>query len=164
MRIGQGIDAHRFATGRKLILGGVEIPHEQGMEAHSDGDVLLHALCDALLGAAGLGDIGRHFPDSDARFKNIDSRLLLRDVVAQLQQRGLRLHNADLTLVAQQPRMAPHIPAMISNIAADLQVEVSAVNLKATTTERMGFTGRGEGIAAFAVVLLDEPLTPINAD
>ncbi|MEO5342971.1 MAG: 2-C-methyl-D-erythritol 2,4-cyclodiphosphate synthase [Gammaproteobacteria bacterium SHHR-1] len=155
MRIGQGIDAHRFTTGRKLILGGVEIPHEQGMEAHSDGDVLLHALCDALLGAAGLGDIGRHFPDSDARFRNIDSRLLLRDVMAQLQQQGLRLHNADLTLVAQRPRLAAYIPAMISNIAADLQVETAAINLKATTTERMGFTGRGEGIAAFAVVLLD---------
>ncbi|QFY90877.1 2-C-methyl-D-erythritol 2,4-cyclodiphosphate synthase [Magnetovirga frankeli] len=155
MRIGQGIDAHRFTNGRKLILGGVEIPHEQGMEAHSDGDVLLHALCDALLGAAGLGDIGRHFPDSDARFRNIDSRLLLRDVMAQLQQQGLRLHNADLTLVAQRPRLAAYIPAMISNIAADLQVETAAINLKATTTERMGFTGRGEGIAAFAVVLLD---------
>lgn len=156
MRVGQGIDAHRFAPDRPLVLGGVEVPHAQGLEAHSDGDVLLHALCDALLGAAGLGDIGRHFPDNDARFKDIDSRVLLRDVVGQLHQAGFSVHNADLTLVAQQPRMAPHIPAMRANIAADLQVDASAINLKATTTERMGFTGRGEGIAAFAVVLLHE--------
>lgn len=156
MRIGQGIDAHRFADNRPLILGGVHIEHEQGMEAHSDGDVVLHALCDALLGAAGLGDIGRHFPDIDSRYENIDSRELLCSVVALLQERQLRVHNVDLTIVAQRPRLAPHIDAMRDNMAADLQVAVDSVNVKATTTERMGFTGRGEGIAAFAVVLLNE--------
>lgn len=155
MLIGQGIDAHRFAPGRRLVLAGVEIPHTQGLAAHSDGDVVLHALCDALLGAAGLGDIGHHFPDSDAAFKDIDSRILLRRVMDALAERGLRVHNADITIAAQAPKLAPHIAAMRACVAAELQCD--RVNLKATTTERMGFTGRGEGIAAFAVVLLDEP-------
>ncbi len=156
MRIGHGYDAHRFTPNRPLILGGVHIPYEQGMEAHSDGDVLLHALCDALLGAAGLGDIGRHFPDTSQEFAGIDSRLLLRRVVAQLHERGLTVGNADLTILAQAPKMAPHIDAMRANIAEDLQVDVSRINVKATTTERMGFVGRKEGIAAHAVVLLNE--------
>ena len=156
MRIGQGIDAHRFAEGRKLILGGVEIEHPQGMAAHSDGDVVLHALCDALLGAAGMGDIGRHFPDSDPAYAGIDSRILLRDVVKRLHQARLSVHNADITIVAQRPRMAPHIEAMRTSIAEDLHLPAERVNVKATTTEQMGFTGRGEGIAAFAVVLLND--------
>ncbi|MCF7978608.1 MAG: 2-C-methyl-D-erythritol 2,4-cyclodiphosphate synthase [Chromatiaceae bacterium] len=156
MLIGQGIDAHRFAPDRRLMLGGVEVPHHLGLEAHSDGDVLLHALCDALLGAAGLGDIGHHFPDSDAAFKDIDSRVLLRRVMQSLAERDLRVHNADLTLVAQSPKLAPHIASMRDCIAADLGLAVARVNVKATTSERMGFTGRGEGIAAFAVVLLDD--------
>jgi len=156
MLLGQGIDAHRFAPDRRLVLGGVEIPHELGLEAHSDGDVLLHALCDALLGAAGLGDIGHHFPDSDAAFKDIDSRVLLRRVLESLSGRDLRVHNADLTVVAQAPKLAPFIAPMRDCIAADLGLPVARVNIKATTSERMGFTGRGEGIAAFAVVLLDD--------
>ncbi|NEX17509.1 MAG: 2-C-methyl-D-erythritol 2,4-cyclodiphosphate synthase [Halochromatium sp.] len=156
MLIGQGIDAHRFAPDRRLILGGVEIPHELGLEAHSDGDVLLHALCDALLGAAGLGDIGHHFPDSDAAFKDIDSRVLLQRVLQSLTERDLRVHNADLTVVAQAPKLAPFIASMRDCIAADLGLPMARVNIKATTSERMGFTGRGEGIAAFAVVLLDD--------
>ncbi|MBK1703710.1 2-C-methyl-D-erythritol 2,4-cyclodiphosphate synthase [Halochromatium glycolicum] len=155
MLIGQGIDAHRFAPDRRLVLAGVEIPHTQGLAAHSDGDVVLHALCDALLGAAGLGDIGHHFPDTDAAFKDIDSRLLLRRVMNALTERGLSVHNADVTIAAQVPKLAPHIQAMRDCIAADIQC--ARVNVKATTTERMGFTGRGEGIAAFAAVLLDEP-------
>jgi 2-C-methyl-D-erythritol 2,4-cyclodiphosphate synthase len=154
--IGQGIDAHRFAPGRRLVLGGVAIPHDQGLAAHSDGDVVIHALCDALLGAAGLGDIGRHFPDTDAAYAGIDSRVLLRRVVASLTDRGLSVHNADLTIAAQAPRLAPHVEAMRATLAADLQCTAERVNVKATTTERMGFTGRGEGIAALAVVLLDE--------
>jgi 2-C-methyl-D-erythritol 2,4-cyclodiphosphate synthase len=156
MRIGQGYDAHRFSPDIKLVLGGVSIEYEQGMAAHSDGDVLLHALCDALLGAAGLGDIGQHFPDSSAEFKDIDSRILLRRVVELLHNNGLTLHNGDLTIVAQQPKLASYLPEMRENIAADLQVDPSAINIKATTTEGMGFTGRGEGIAAQAVVLLNE--------
>lgn len=156
MLVGQGIDAHRFAPDRRLILGGVEIPHDLGLEAHSDGDVVLHALCDALLGAAGLGDIGHHFPDSDAAFKDIDSRVLLRRVMQSLDERNLRVHNADLTVVAQAPKLAAHIAAMRDCIAADIGLTVARVNIKATTSERMGFTGRGEGIAAFAVVLLDD--------
>ncbi len=156
MRIGQGYDAHRFSDGRPLVLGGVTVPHPQGLAAHSDGDVLIHALCDALLGAAGLGDIGHHFPDSSAEFAGIDSRILLRRVLASLHQNGLRVHNADLTLVAQRPKLAPHIPAMRALLASDLRVEPTRVNVKATTTEGMGFTGRGEGIAAFAVALLQE--------
>ncbi|MEA3640110.1 MAG: 2-C-methyl-D-erythritol 2,4-cyclodiphosphate synthase [Lamprobacter sp.] len=156
MLIGQGIDAHRFAPHRRLILGGIEVPHPLGLEAHSDGDVVLHALCDALLGAAGLGDIGHHFPDSDDAFKDIDSRVLLRRVVQALAERDLRVHNADLTVVAQAPKLAAYIDAMRECIAADLDLPGARVNIKATTSERMGFTGRGEGIAAFAVVLLDD--------
>lgn len=156
MRIGQGYDAHRFEEGRKLILGGVDIDHSLGLKAHSDGDVLIHALCDALLGAAGLGDIGRQFPDSDAAYKDIDSRILLRKVVERLHLAGLEVGNVDLTIVAQQPRLAPYIEAMQGRLAADLRVEVCRVNVKATTTEGMGYTGRGEGIAAYAVALLEE--------
>ncbi len=156
MLIGQGIDAHRFAAGRPLVLGGVRIPHPEGMAAHSDGDVVIHALCDALLGAAGLGDIGGHFPDSDAAYAGIDSRILLRRVMESLMGRGLAVHNADLTIVAQHPRLAPFVEDMSRVLAMDLACPVERVNVKATTTERMGFTGRGEGIAAFAVVLLRE--------
>lgn len=154
MLIGQGIDAHRFGPARPLMLAGVRVEHDQGLAAHSDGDVAIHALCDALLGAAGLGDIGRHFPDTDAQYAGIDSRILLRQVVASLRERALFVHNADLTIVAQRPRLAPHIPAMVQVLAGDLGCPPERVNVKATTTERMGFTGRGEGIAAFAVVLL----------
>jgi 2-C-methyl-D-erythritol 2,4-cyclodiphosphate synthase len=139
-----------------LILGGVEIAHSHSLVAHSDGDVLLHALCDALLGAAGLGDIGRHFPDSDAAYQGIDSRKLLRAVMDKIEQQGLAVGNADLTIVAQVPKLAPHVELMCGNIAADLGVERGQVNVKATTTEQLGFTGRREGIAAFAVVLLEE--------
>ncbi len=156
MRIGHGFDAHRFAAGRPLVLGGVKVPHDQGLEAHSDGDVVIHALCDALLGAAGLGDIGRHFPDADPAFAGIDSRVLLRRVMAQLDEQRLEVVSVDLTVVAQHPRLSPHVDAMRERLAADLGMPPGRINLKATTTERMGFTGRGEGIAAFAVVLLDE--------
>ncbi len=154
MRVGHGFDAHRFVPDRRLVLGGVEIAHEFGLAAHSDGDVAIHALCDALLGAAGLGDIGRHFPDSSAEFKDIDSRLLLRRVVTQLRGRGWRIGNVDITLIAQAPRLAPHVSLMRARLAADLEVALDAVNVKATTTEQMGFTGRQEGIAAHAVCLL----------
>ncbi|MBK1693213.1 2-C-methyl-D-erythritol 2,4-cyclodiphosphate synthase [Chromatium weissei] len=156
MLIGQGFDAHRFAPERRLILGGLDIPHEQGLIAHSDGDVLIHALCDALLGAAGLGDIGHHFPDTDQEFAGIDSRILLRRVMDSLRERGLTVHNADMTIIAQQPKLAPHISAMCEILAADLGCALARVNVKATTMEHMGFTGRGEGIAAAAVVLLTE--------
>lgn len=155
MRIGQGFDVHAFAEGCDLILGGVKIPYERGMAAHSDGDVLLHALIDALLGAAGLGDIGRHFPDTSDRYENIDSRILLRRTTRLIEEAGYRVGNADLTIIAQRPKMAAHIPAMIECVAEDLQVAVHQVNIKATTTERLGFTGREEGIAASAVVLLE---------
>lgn len=154
MRIGHGYDVHAFAAGDHLVLGGVTIPHSHAFAAHSDGDVLIHALCDALLGAAALGDIGRHFPDTAVEFENIDSRLLLRHVVGLLHQRGYRLGNADMTIIAQAPKMAPHIEAMRSNLAADLQGDIGQVNVKATTTEKLGFAGRKEGIAAHAVVLL----------
>ena len=156
MLIGQGFDAHRFGPGRPLVLAGVSVPHDQGLAAHSDGDVAIHALCDALLGAAGLGDIGRHFPDTDQAYAGIDSRILLRRVMASLTERGLTVHNADLTIVAQVPKLAPYIESMRETLAADLGCPAARVNVKATTTERMGFTGRGEGIAAFAVVLLVE--------
>ena len=156
MRVGQGYDAHRFADGRRLVLGGVEIEHVQGLEAHSDGDVLIHALCDALLGAAGLGDIGQHFPDSDMAYAGVDSRVLLRSIVERLHLAGFRVGNVDLTAVAQRPRLSPHIETMRGRLAADLQIDHSRVNVKATTTEGMGFTGRGEGIAAYAVALLEE--------
>ena len=153
MRIGQGFDVHALVAGRKLVIGGVTIPYHLGLDGHSDADVLLHAICDALLGAAALGDIGRHFPDSDSRYQGADSRVLLRAVRQLLKER--RIVNVDATIIAQAPRMAPHIPAMTRNIAADLEVAPQAVNVKATTTESLGFTGRGEGIAAQAVVLLD---------
>jgi len=156
MLIGQGYDAHRFAPDIPLVLGGVHIKHDRGLAAHSDGDVLVHALCDALLGAAGLGDIGDHFPDSDEQYKGIDSRLLLCRVVEHLQREGLQVHNADLTVVAQQPKLAPHILLMRSRLAADLGLDARRVNVKATTTEGMGFAGRGEGIACYAVALLQE--------
>ena len=155
MRIGQGFDVHPLVPGRKLVIGGVEIPHPRGLQGHSDADVLLHAICDALLGAAGLGDIGRHFPDSDSRYKGIDSRNLLRQVKDKLGALNIKVLNIDATIVAQEPRMAPHMPRMIANIAADLGLSAEAVNLKATTTERLGAIGRGEGIAAQAVALVD---------
>ena len=154
MRIGHGFDAHRFGPGAFVTIGGVQIPHDHGLKAHSDGDVLIHALCDALLGAAGLGDIGTHFPDTDAAFADIDSRILLRKVIESLHQLSLRVGNADATIVAQAPRMRAHIDSMRAALAADLQIYIASMNVKATTTERMGFTGRGEGIAAHAVVLL----------
>ena len=154
MRIGQGFDVHQLVEGRKLIIGGVEIAHEKGLLGHSDADVLLHAICDALLGAAALGDIGRHFADTNAKFKNIDSRILLREVAHLVREQGFRVGNVDATIIAQAPKMAPHIAHMVANIAADLRVEKSAINVKATTTEMLGFTGRGEGIAAQAVVML----------
>ena len=156
MRIGQGYDAHRFEPGKPLVLGGVPIAHDEGLKAHSDGDVLIHALCDALLGAAGLGDIGRHFPDSDPAYAGADSRELLRQVVAQLHDRGWQVGNVDLTAVAQRPKLAGYIDAMRRVLAVDLQVNPQQVNVKATTTEGMGFTGRGEGIAAHAVALITE--------
>ncbi len=154
IRVGHGFDAHRFGPGDQVVIGGVTIPHHQGLVAHSDGDVLVHAICDALLGAAALGDIGRHFPDSDDAWKDVDSRILLRKVVEAISERGLRVGNLDCTVIAQQPRLGPHIGAMREKLAADLQVGVERVNVKATTTEKMGYTGRGEGIAAHAVVLL----------
>ena len=155
MRIGQGYDVHPLVEGRKLIVGGVHIPYHKGLDGHSDADVLLHAICDALLGAAGLGDIGRHYPDTDAAFAGADSRALLRDVASKLAARKLRVLNIDATILAQAPRMAPHMAAMIANIAADLGIEAAAVNIKATTTEGLGFVGRLEGIAAQAVALID---------
>ncbi len=156
IRVGQGYDVHRFNAGDHIILGGVKIAYEQGLEAHSDGDVVLHALSDALLGAAALGDIGKHFPDTDPEFKGADSRVLLRHVYGIVQEKGYRLINADITIIAQTPKMAPHIVAMCSNIAADLQVDVDFINVKATTTEKLGFEGRKEGIAVQAVVLIEK--------
>ncbi|WP_341504177.1 2-C-methyl-D-erythritol 2,4-cyclodiphosphate synthase [Gallaecimonas sp. GXIMD4217] len=155
MRIGHGFDVHKFGGDKPLILGGVTLPHHQGLLAHSDGDVVLHAVCDALLGAVGLGDIGRHFPDTDPKWKGADSRDLLRQVVSLVSERGYRLGNLDVTIAAQAPKMAPHIEAMRAVIAEDLQGAVEAVNVKATTTERLGFVGREEGIAVHAVVLLE---------
>jgi 2-C-methyl-D-erythritol 2,4-cyclodiphosphate synthase len=159
MRIGQGFDVHAFETGRPLVLGGVAIPHERGLAGHSDADVLLHAICDALLGAAGLGDIGRHFPDSDPRYRGIDSRELLREVARKVREAGWRVANVDATVICEAPRVAPHAAAMRANIAADLGAPETSINVKGTTTERLGFTGRGEGIAAQAIALL-EPLPP----
>lgn len=154
LRIGHGFDVHALVAGRKLIVGGVDIPHERGLAGHSDADVLLHAICDALLGAAGLGDIGRHFPDTSAEFKDIDSRILLRRVAEQLKQRGWTASNVDATIIAQAPKMAPHVARMTAHIADDLGIATDRVNVKATTTEKLGFTGRGEGIAAEAVCLI----------
>jgi 2-C-methyl-D-erythritol 2,4-cyclodiphosphate synthase len=155
IRIGHGYDVHQLVAGRDLILGGVKIPHGKGLHGHSDADVLIHAICDACLGAAGLGDIGQHFPDTDALYKNIDSRKLLRKVKEAIAERGWKIANVDSTIVAQAPRVAPHLPQMIQNIAADLDIPQESVNIKATTTEKLGFAGRGEGIAAHAVVLLE---------
>ena len=156
IRIGQGYDVHRFIDEGKVILGGVTIDYEKGLEAHSDGDVVLHALSDALLGAAALGDIGKHFPDTDPNFKGADSRVLLRHVYAIVQEKGYKLVNADITIIAQAPKMAPHIVAMCTNIAEDLSVDIDCINVKATTTEKLGFEGRKEGIAVQAVVLIEK--------
>ena len=153
-RIGQGFDVHQLVAGRRLVIGGVEIAHDKGLLGHSDADVLLHAVSDALLGAAALGDIGRHFPDSDPRYKGIDSRELLRRVAGLVREAGFVPVNVDATIVAEAPRMAPHVPAMVANVAADLGIDAGCVNVKATTTEKLGFTGRGEGIAAQAACLL----------
>ncbi len=150
MRIGTGYDVHRLAGGRKLVMGGVEIPAEQGLLGHSDADVLLHAICDALLGAAGLGDIGRHFPDTAPEYKGISSLALLKEVHRLLAESGFRVNNVDATIVAERPQMAPYVPAMVANIAAAVGIERSAVNVKATTTEGLGFAGKGEGMAAYA--------------
>jgi len=155
LRIGQGFDVHALVPGRRLVIGGVEIAHDKGLLGHSDADVLLHAICDALLGAAAMGDIGRHFPDSEAKYQGIDSRELLRQVAKLLSERGRRVVNVDATIVAEAPRMAPHIPKMVENIAADLGVRPHDVNVKATTTDKLGFTGRGEGIAAQAICLIE---------
>lgn len=155
MRIGQGFDVHALVAGRPLIIGGVAVPYEMGLDGHSDADVLLHAICDALLGAAALGDIGRHFPDTDAAYKGVDSRVLLRKVGELLGAATFRIANIDSTIIAQAPKMAPHIPAMVANIAADLGIATANVNVKAKTTEKLGFAGRGEGIAAEAIALLE---------
>ncbi|MGZ8094647.1 MAG: 2-C-methyl-D-erythritol 2,4-cyclodiphosphate synthase [Methylosarcina sp.] len=155
IRVGQGYDVHRFNEGDHIILGGVRIPYEKGLEAHSDGDVVLHALSDALLGAAALGDIGKHFPDTDPEFKGADSRVLLRHVYDIVQKKGYRLVNADVTIIAQAPKMAPHIADMCRCIADDLKTDIDCINVKATTTEKLGFEGRKEGIAVQAVVLIE---------
>ena len=154
-RVGQGFDVHALVTGRKLIIGGVTIPFDKGLDGHSDADVLLHAITDALLGAAGLGDIGRHFPDSDPKYQGADSRVLLREAANKVREAGYAVVNVDCTIIAQAPKMAPHIPEMVKRIAADIGILASQINVKAKTTELLGFTGRGEGIAAEAVALLD---------
>ena len=154
MRIGQGFDAHKFKDSGRLVLGGVEIPYDKGMEAHSDGDVVIHALCDALLGAMALGDIGKHFPDTDDTYKGIDSRILLKDVMKKIREGGMKLGNADITVIAQAPKLAPHIKQMREILANDMSTAINNVSVKATTTEKMGFTGRAEGIAVTAIVLL----------
>lgn len=156
IRVGMGYDVHRFNDGDHIILGGVKIPYEKGLEAHSDGDVVLHALADAILGAAALGDIGKHFPDTDPNFKGADSRVLLRHVYQIVQEKGYNLINADITIIAQAPKMLPHIPAMRTNIATDLLLDIDCINVKATTTEKLGFEGRKEGIAVQAVVLIQK--------
>ena len=155
MRIGHGYDAHRFTEGRPLVIGGVDVPFDRGLAAHSDGDVLIHAVCDAVLGALGLGDIGKHFPDTSDAYAGIDSRILLREVAARMRKGGYSLGNLDVTLIAQAPKMAPFISNMVENLAADLDADSKRVNVKATTTERMGFTGREEGIACHAVCILE---------
>ncbi len=156
IRVGMGYDVHRFNDGDHIILGGVTIPYEKGLEAHSDGDVVLHALADAILGAAALGDIGKHFPDTDPNFKGADSRVLLRHVYGIVKEKGYKLVNADVTIIAQAPKMLPHVPAMRANISADLETDVDFINVKATTTEKLGFEGRKEGIAVQAVVLIEK--------
>lgn len=154
MRIGQGFDVHALVAGRKLVIGGVKIPFDKGLAGHSDADVLIHAICDALLGAAALGDIGRHFPDTDPKYKDADSRMLLREVGRKIRAAGFKIGNVDATIIAQAPKMAPHIAAMVANLAADLEVAPGQVNVKAKTAERLGAIGRGEGIAAEAIALL----------
>jgi 2-C-methyl-D-erythritol 2,4-cyclodiphosphate synthase len=156
MRVGQGFDVHALVPGRRLVIGGVEIPHPKGLEGHSDADVLLHAICDALLGAAALGDIGQHFPEDHPNFRDADSRELLREIAKKVAAAGYRIVNVDATVIAEAPRMAPHVARMIGNIASDLGIAPAAVSVKATTTERLGFTGRGEGIAAQAIALIEE--------
>jgi 2-C-methyl-D-erythritol 2,4-cyclodiphosphate synthase len=155
MRIGQGFDVHALVAGRKLVLGGVHIPHHKGLQGHSDADVLLHAICDALLGAAALGDIGAHYPDTDPQYSEVDSRVLLKDVGRKISAQGYRIVNIDATIIAQAPRMAPHVPRMTGNIAADLGIKPAAVSIKATTTENLGYVGREEGIAAQAIALIE---------
>jgi len=162
LRIGLGFDAHALVPGRKLMIGGVDIPFDRGLLGHSDGDVLLHAICDALLGAAGLGDIGRHFPDTDESLRDADSRVLLRSTAAQLEQNGFRIVNVDATILAQAPRMAPHIAAMAACVAQTIGIAESQINIKAKTTEWLGFTGRGEGIAAQAIALIEALSPPIG--
>lgn len=154
MRIGHGFDVHALVAGRQCIIGGVDIPHDKGLDGHSDADVLLHAICDALLGAAALGDIGKHFPPSDMRYKGIDSRQLLRHVVGLLKDKGFVIGNIDATVICEAPKLSPHTARMCANIASDCEVELSQINVKATTTEKLGFTGRGEGIAAEAVCII----------
>ena len=154
MRIGHGFDVHALVSGRKCIIGGVNVPHDKGLDGHSDADVLLHAICDALLGAAALGDIGKHFPPSDMRFKGVDSRHLLRHVVGLLKDKGFIVGNIDATVICEAPKLSPHTAQMCANIASDCEVELSQINVKATTTEKLGFTGRGEGIAAEAVCII----------
>lgn len=156
MKIGHGYDVHQLVSGRRLVLGGVDISHSKGLLGHSDADVVLHSVCDAILGALGLGDIGQHFPDSEARYQGIDSRELLRHVAALMNQHKYQLGNLDVTIVAQAPRLAPYLTAMQTNIADDLAAPESSINIKATTTEKLGFTGREEGVECHAVVLLDE--------
>jgi len=162
MRVGQGFDVHALVAGRALIIGGETIAFDKGLEGHSDADVLLHAICDALLGAAALGDIGRHFPDNDPRYKGANSRVLLREVSKLLRDGGYRIVNLDSTIIAQAPKMAPHISAMVSNIALDLGIERGCINIKAKTTEGLGFPGRGEGIAAEAIAMLERENTQIG--
>jgi len=162
MRVGQGFDVHALVAGRALIIGGETIAFDKGLEGHSDADVLLHAICDALLGAAALGDIGRHFPDNDPRYKGANSRVLLREVSKLLRDGGYRIFNLDSTIIAQAPKMAPHISAMVSNIALDLGIERGCINIKAKTTEGLGFPGRGEGIAAEAIAMLERENTQIG--
>ena len=163
MRIGQGFDVHALVPGRKLIIGGVEIPYQRGLAGHSDADVLLHAICDALIGAAGLGDIGTHFPDTDPRYRGADSRVLLREVTALLHGAGLRVVNVDTTIIAQAPKMAPHVGRMRENIAADLGIDAAFVNVKAKTAERLGALGREEGIACEAIALVTSTAAPTAA-
>ncbi|MER2491984.1 2-C-methyl-D-erythritol 2,4-cyclodiphosphate synthase [Catenovulum sediminis] len=158
MKVGHGYDVHKFGEQGPITLGGIKIPYEQGFLAHSDGDVLIHALCDALLGAMALGDIGKHFPDTSAEFENIDSRILLRHVYQLITDKGFQLGNIDATIIAQAPKMAPHIPKMIDILSEDLKTELSNINIKATTTEKLGFAGRKEGIAVHCVVLLEQTL------
>jgi len=154
IRIGEGFDAHRWQAGKRLVLGGVEIPYEAGLEAHSDGDAVIHALCDALLGAAGLGDIGHHFPDTESAWKNADSRILLRETISLLEKHGYQVSNTDITILAEEPKLAPYKEQMRINLASDMKISATQVNIKASTTEKMGFTGRKEGIATLAIALI----------